>query len=284
MNNEMIPEELSLSLSKGHVIPFVGAGVSMSIGLPSYSALIHEIGSQLGFDGDIYEGLADYLTLAEYYKIKSGSLSGLKESLKERLSRPRSDIVKSPVYEAIVSLGCRLIYTTNFDRLLEEAHRGFNVRYRTIRSARDMVGLQDDRVHIVKYHGDFSDLRSLVFDESSYFKRLSFEDPLDIKLRHDILGKSILFIGYSLSDINIRYLLYRLQKQWESQTRPELRPKSYVFLGKPNEVLSRTLESRGVKTIIANGVDQSKGLTSFLIELKKESERLTQRNTQNGQA
>lgn len=38
--------------------------------------------------------------------------------------------------------------------------------------------------------------------------------PLDIKLRADALGKSILFIGYSLTDINIRYLLYKLHIQW----------------------------------------------------------------------
>jgi len=34
------------------------------------------------------------------------------------------------------------------------------------------------------------------------FDRLYFSSPLDIKLRTDALGRSILFIGYSLSDVN----------------------------------------------------------------------------------
>ena len=45
---------------------------------------------------------------------------------------------------------------------------------------------------------DFSDDSSIVLTESSYFERLEFNSPLDIKLRSDMLGKTILYIGYSL--------------------------------------------------------------------------------------
>lgn len=49
-----------------------------------------------------------------------------------------------------------LIDTANVDGFIEQAHRGMPQRYRTIRSAKDMVEPQDDRVHIVKLHGDLS--------------------------------------------------------------------------------------------------------------------------------
>ncbi len=39
----------------------------MALGLPSYAQLIREIGEQVGYDGQIFEGFGDYLTLAEYY-------------------------------------------------------------------------------------------------------------------------------------------------------------------------------------------------------------------------
>jgi len=80
-------------------------------------------------------------------------------------------------------------------------------------------------------HGDFDDDSSLVLTESSYFERLSFESPLDIKLRYDSIGKSLLFIGYSLSDINIRYLLYKLQRLWAESDYSGVRPVSYIFVG-----------------------------------------------------
>lgn len=108
----------------------------------------------------------------------------------------------------------------------------------------------------------------MVFTESSYFDRLNFESPLDIKLRADMLGKTLLFIGYSLSDINVRLLLYRLQKLWETGPRPEYRPKSYVFMGKPNEVLERVLIERGLIPIVAETADPEKSLTNFLETLR----------------
>jgi hypothetical protein len=137
-----------------------------------------------------------------------------------------------------------------------------------------MVDLPSDRVHIVKLHGDLSSPSTMVFTETSYLERLSFEAPLDVKLRSDALGKSLLFIGYSLSDINIRYLLFRLQRQWEREAKPELRPKAYVFMGRPNKVLSRVLRSRGVEPIVAETTNQSESLADFLKSLRRRADEL----------
>ncbi|MCD8493636.1 MAG: SIR2 family protein, partial [Geovibrio sp.] len=77
-----------------------------------------------------------------------------------------------------------------------------------IASVSDMTQIKDGVTQIVKFHGDFDNDDSLVLDESSYYERLEFETPLDIKLRSDVLGKSVLFIGYSLADVNLRFLFF----------------------------------------------------------------------------
>jgi hypothetical protein len=263
-----VHEELAIQLAKGQVIPFVGAGVSMSLGLPSYGSLIKDLGEHIGFDGDIFEQMGDYLTLAEFYHLKKKGLLELQAHLQEEWRKSVKQIAASPVHRAIVELGCKLIYTTNFDDFLEKAHKGLKRRYRGLRSVNDFVNLGDDKVHIVKLHGDLRSPTTMVFTESSYFQRLAFESPLDIKLRADILGKSLLFIGYSLSDINVRLLLFRLQKLWETGPRPQFRPKSYVFMGRPNEVLAEVLRSRGVEPIVADTTDQTASLVSFLTSLR----------------
>jgi NAD-dependent SIR2 family protein deacetylase len=263
-----VDEKLAIQLARGQVIPFVGAGVSMSLGLPSYASLIQELGGQLGFDGAIFDQLGDYLTLAEFYHLRKSGLSELQKPLQEKWKKTQKEVLVSPVHKAIVELRCKLIYTTNFDDFLEKAHRGLDRRYRALRSVNDFVNLDDDKVHIVKLHGDLRSPKTMVFTESSYFERLAFESPLDIKLRADILGKSLLFIGYSLSDINVRLLLFRLQKLWETGPRPEFRPKSYVFMGRPNEVLAEVLRSRGVELIVAETTDQAASLASFLTSLR----------------
>jgi hypothetical protein len=238
------------------------------LGLPSYASLIRELGQHVDFDGAIFEQLGDYLTLAEFYSLQKNGLSELQSHLKEKWKKSQKEVISSPVHKAIVDLGCKLIYTTNFDDFLEKAHRALKVGYRSLRSVNDFVNLADNKVHIVKLHGDLRSTKTMVFTESSYFDRLNFESPLDIKLRADMLGKTLLFIGYSLSDINVRLLLYRLQKLWETGPRPEYRPKSYVFMGKPNEVLERVLIERGLIPIVAETADPETSLTNFLETLR----------------
>lgn len=267
-----VPPDLAKKLARGQVILFVGAGVSMSLKLPSYAALIREIGGHLGFDGSIFEGFGDYLTLAEYYHLRNRGLQELQRHLQSKWNVPEKDVAASPVHRALVELGCRAIYTTNFDSFLERAHRALGRKYKRILSVKDMVDVQDDAVQIIKLHGDLTVPSGMVFTESSYFERLSFESPLDVKLRADALGKSLLFIGYSLSDINIRYLMYRLQRQWEPEPEQGLRPKSYVYLTRPNEVQAEVLKSRGVEAIVAKGGDPAQSLTSFLEQLRIDAE------------
>ncbi len=137
-----------------------------------------------------------------------------------------------------------------------------------------MVDLDQDAVHIVKLHGDLFSPKTMVFTETSYFERLSFESPLDLKLRADALGKSLLFIGYSLSDINIRYLLFRLQRVWEREEKAELRPKSYLFMTRPNPVQERVLKERHVIPIVAESTDPAASLAAFLKSLRLRANQL----------
>jgi hypothetical protein len=264
----VVPAELASSLARGQVILFVGAGVSMSLGLPSYSALIREIGGHLDFDGPIFEGFGDYLTLAEYYHLKKSGLKDLQRHLQSTWDLSEEKVGASAVYQALVELKCNVIYTTNFDSFLERAHSAKRRKYKRIVSAKDMVDLDEDAVQIVKLHGDLTVPSGMVFTETSYFERLSFESPLDIKLRADALGKSLLFLGYSLADINIRYLLFRLQRQWELEPERVLRPRSYVFMTRPNPVQSDVLASRGVHALVAESSDPTQSLADFLRQLR----------------
>jgi hypothetical protein len=68
-------------------------------------------------------------------------------------------------------------------------------------------------VEIIKFHGDFSAPETMVLTESQYFERMALDTAMDIRLRADALGRALLFIGYSLTDVNVRYLLFLLNKE-----------------------------------------------------------------------
>ncbi|PGX34584.1 Sir2 family NAD-dependent protein deacetylase [Priestia megaterium] len=262
-------KDLVKAIRDKKVILFVGAGVSASLGLPTFSQLIDHIAEQLGYDAEIFNqlGNGDYLSLAEYYTNEKGSIGELRSWMDVNWHKDSINIEESVIHKKIVDLEFPIIYTTNYDRWIEKAYDLHGIHYTKIKNVGDIRNIEEGKTQIIKFHGDFDDDQSIVLTESSYFERLNFESPLDIKLRSDILGKSILFIGYSLNDINIKYLLYRLSKIWGASPHSDLQPKSYVFLNQPNPIKEKILAKRGIKTLISKEDDPQKGLELFLNNL-----------------
>lgn len=250
------------------LILFVGAGVSMGLGLPSWRQLVDHMAKELRFDPDIYRTFGSDLTLAEFYRISKGQIGPLRSWMDREWHAPSTDISKSRIHELIATSDFDLIYTTNYDRWIERAFDHHKKPYSKIASVGDLTSIAKDKTQIVKFHGDFDDDTSIVLDETSYFERLEFESPLDIKLRSDVLGRSVLFIGYSLNDINIRYLFYRLANLWKKSSRGAPQPMSFIFSPKPNPVQEAALAQWNIQMLSATGDDPGKALVEFLEQLR----------------
>lgn len=264
-------QELAAAIRSKKAILFAGAGLSMNLGLPSFSGLIDKLARDLGFDTEVFQSCGDYLALAEFYYQKKGSLGPLRSWMDTTWHSSSIDLSKSEIHKTIVDLDFPVIYTTNYDRWIEKSFELYGKSYCKVSSVADIAAAHDSLPQIVKFHGDFDDDESIVLTESSYFDRLDFESPLDIKLRSDVLGKTVLFLGYSLSDINIRYLLHKLQKQWSQSTNGKGRPNSYIFLTKPNVVQEELLRARGVTPIVSEIDNPQEATLSFLKELMHEA-------------
>lgn len=259
--------ELKEGIKNRNVILFVGAGVSATLKLPTWGELINHLSTELGYNNELFNLYGDSLSLAEYYELTKGGLNDLVEWMKVKWAVNQDTIKQSKIYKAIAKLNFPIIYTTNYDHCLEIAHDQWGKPYRQIIDVDDFVSLDSSETQIVKFHGDITSASSIILTEGSYFERLSFESPLDIKLRSDMLGKSILFIGYSLSDINMRLLIYKLDQLWRKSNESGKRPKSYLFMAAPNPIQEKILESRGINAIIGKDRDRTKSLEDFLWEL-----------------
>lgn len=262
MNNS----ELKKAIKNKNVILFVGAGISATLGLPTWNDLVAKMGEDLGFDADLFQQYGDNLILSEYYSLIKGRIGELRSWMDENWKISKANIKKSSIYETIVKLEFPLIYTTNYDHCLEKAFETFNREYKRIVDVDDLVNIEPNVTQIIKFHGDTISDDSIVLTESSYFQRLSFESPLDIKLRSDMLGKTILFVGYSLSDINIRLLIYKLDQLWKNSNASR-RPKSYLFLPTPNPIQQKIFESRGIITIVGEKLNKKESTEEFLQSL-----------------
>ncbi|MEF2559314.1 SIR2 family protein [Aurantimonas sp. C2-5-R2] len=203
-------DELATAIASRRAILFAGAGLSMIVGLPSWRELVDHMRRELELDPESPGMEASYQTLSEYYRIKTGSIGPLRSWMDRHWGVSEENVAKSPVHDMIVKLNFPIIYTTNYDYNLEVAFNLSGHPYVKIVNARDIAKATSVDTQIVKFHGDFEDDQSLVIAETDYFNRLHLDSPLDIKFRADALGRTILFIGYSVSDLNIRLLLHRL--------------------------------------------------------------------------
>lgn len=250
---------------EGKLIPFVGAGLSIPLGLPPWDELLDIIAKQLDYAPEVFKVSGNNLQLAEYYVAMKGSIGPLRSEM-DRQFNPADEAIRcSATHQALIDMALPLIYTTNYDRIIERAFELREVPCYTIANIDDIAAAPPRATHVVKFHGTFSDDASLVLTESSYFDRLEFESAMDIKLRADILGKSLMFIGYSLNDINIRYMLYKLHKLRDRVKRDVSRlPIAYLVTFGASDVQRTLLAQWDVTVVDLDPVKKTQSMGEFL--------------------
>jgi hypothetical protein len=263
-------DALAGAIRERRAILFVGAGASMSVGLPSWDMLIDHLLEELGLDRSVIDGMnGGYQMLAEFYRLKKGNIASLRRWLNRNWEVSSERVSQSRLHRLIVDLKFPIIYTTNYDRNLEVA---FDIQcqpYARIANAKDIAEAANGVTQIVKYHGDFDDEASLVLTETDFLNRLSFDSPLDIKFRSDALGRTILFIGYSMSDPNIRLLLHRIWGTWKRSGYENDRPQSFIFMAEKNPVQEAVLARWGIKLLTPRRAEHPEdALINFMADLE----------------
>ena len=259
---------IARALRQRQAVLFVGAGVSMSVGLPSSTRLVDHLLADLGIDKlNAGNNTTTLQTIAEYYRLKRGSFTPLVDWMNEEWQVSTNCLFASRLHRLVVELDFPIIYTTNYDANLEKSYQAFDRSFVKITSAADMAAARPGMTQIVKYHGDFSNPETLVITESDYFDRLAFDAPMDIKFRGDAFASTLLFIGYSMSDLNIRFMLHRLWSIWRRAGDAAQRPPLFLFMHDPDDVQRHVLENWGVTVLDGDGKDAEDSLLSFLAGL-----------------
>ncbi len=258
-------DDLAQAICERRVILFVGAGVSMVVGLPSWKALITHMAEELDLDPENDLHGTGHEVVAEYYRIKCGSIGPLRSWMDREWKVSEDRVTESRIHQLIVALDFPLIYTTNYDRNLEVAFEIHDKPYVKIANARDLALASSEGTQIVKFHGDFDDDQSLVLTETDFFARLNFDSPLDVKFRADAMSRPVLFIGYSMQDLNIRLLLHRVWESWKASGYSNQRPASYVFMPRADPAQKAVLEQWGITLItFGDAKDPEEALRNFL--------------------
>ncbi len=265
-----IPETLVSAIQQRRAILFAGAGLSCTLGLPLFDVLTKHFAEELGLE---QPPNVEFPILAEYYFLRTSRQEELLQWMRRTWHPGNIDISASEAHNAILDLDFPVIYTTNYDDWIERAFAQSGKPYRRIVKVTDLSEIKPGETEIIKFHGDLEHPDSIILTESNFLRRMSLDEPLDIQLRSDSLGRPILFIGYSLSDPNIRYLLYKLRQLWSQHSQERLKPNSYILMVERDEIQATLLSERGVEPIVFAEGDASAGLTKFLTALRSEVKR-----------
>lgn len=272
-----VPSELKQYYREGRLLPFVGAGISMSVkwarndetlrGL-SWEELVDRAAKLLGASNpNLLRYRGTDLQILEYFGLKMFGRATLTNWLVRQLNPPDEDLGKSKIHRELSLMEhCRLFYTTNYDDFLE---RSFRLHGRDCRVVAVEGHLETDLfTEVVKFHGDLNHPKTLVLSESDYEERLSFSTVMDFRFLSDVLNRVILFIGYSFRDPNIAYLFQYIRSVHGNLPGGDIPHRAYILVPDPSDFEYKLFHARGIGIIPISSIDQTSEVSNVLKEIR----------------
>jgi len=202
-------KEFPEALVEGVGAVFVGAGVSMGAGYPSWAGLLQEIGDELGVKSS---DLHDLAALAQWSISESGGQTRVRGVIKEQISRNHP---VPPVLEIVARLPVRHIWTTNYDRLVERSFEQINRPIDAISGVKDLaLRATPGAARLYKMHGSVERLDDIVISTDDYELFRSRRGAFLPLLQAHLTSMSMLFIGLSFTDPNIRHVLSLIRESF----------------------------------------------------------------------
>lgn len=275
------PPDLRDHYRTGRLIPFLGAGVSASViwnadgacrRPPTWRELVDHAAYEMGFsDPDLLRVRGSDLQILEYFVALKGGRDELVNWLVTALDVPDEALISSEIHKALASCArFRLIYTTNYDDLVERALRLHGRNYVALARERDFpaafeASLGDgDVCQVVKFHGDLSARDTMVLTESDYQKRLKLDTEMDLRLRSDLLGRAVLFLGYSFRDANVSYIFKLVQDAFALLPDSHYGRRAFITIPDPSHFERRLFEQRGIDVIPIDSARPAEAIAELL--------------------
>lgn len=188
----------------GKLVVFVGAGVSVNSGLPSWNRLIDQLKNEL--PKDVANSENDYLKIAQLYK-NHREFKEYIEKIRHELNAGNTKI--NPIHEVIFELSPIHVVTTNYDDLLEKAVLQKNLQYYKICKDVDIPYATYDR-YIIKMHGDLEE-GNIVFTEDDYLNYEKNFPLIETFVKSLFAANLVLFIGFSFDDYNLKFITNKVR-------------------------------------------------------------------------
>ena len=270
--------EYGQALRDGEAAAFVGAGLSRGAGFVDWKALLQEFAGDLHLDLEVEH---DLTLVAQYHlnREPARSRERLHAKLVDEFSR---GVALSPAHEALAKLPLDLVWTSNYDSLVEEAFRTLGRRVRVKKSSKSFVeaGAKAETT-VFKLHGDLTDPNTVVITRDDYRNYARRYPGFRDRLRSDLSERTFLFLGFSFSDPHLDLVLNELRLSFEEDQRQHFvvmrkepmgrrRTKRYGYARNRQELKIEDLSTFGIRTLL---VDEFEEVALLLRDLDRQFRR-----------
>jgi len=235
-------KDFPAALHEGVGAVFVGAGVSKAAGYPTWAELLKDIGEELGVRSSDIQDLA---ALAQWHISESGAATGVRNVIRQEIGKDRP---VPPTLEVLARLPVRQIWTTNYDRLVERAFAVINRPVDVVSGAADLsLRARPGAARLYKMHGSVDRMDDIVISTDDYELYRSKRGAFLPLLQAHLSSMSVLFIGLSLTDPNVRHVLSLIRESF-TEAPPEhfaiVKPPSLADCSSEDEFRARTAQHK----------------------------------------
>lgn len=185
---------------------FVGAGVSALSGAPNWKELINEFCDRLGRDkkgvGENFSS-DECLQIPQMYYSTTRSKSEYYKIVQDKLKL--SSLVPNNIHYRMLDLNPVSFITTNYDSLLEDSAIQCCQSFKIVSRDDEVPNIYGDK-YILKIHGDIGH-RNIVLKEEDYLNYSEKFKLIETLVKSIFATNTVVFIGYSLNDYNIKLIL-----------------------------------------------------------------------------
>ncbi|MBG6183058.1 hypothetical protein IWX65_001005 [Arthrobacter sp. CAN_A214] len=189
------------------LVPFMGAGVSVSAGAPTWSELISKLAARVGLSED---------ELAELQKRNVLDQASILRTIFDQRELSLNDAIVDEVTleryglapALLASLPCRQAITLNYDDLFERACLDAGTPTAVIPTG---TSGQRDR-WLLKLHGSVTHPESIVLTREDYLGFDASRSALSALVKANLITHHLLFVGFGLTDDHFHEIVHDVRR------------------------------------------------------------------------
>lgn len=270
-----VHSDINRAIEKKSFAIYVGAGLSIGAGLPSWATLLSELIDileersmlspvKISEMRSLQKDPSKYLMLAE--EIREVIPGHLDRYIKEKFDN--KTIKPTLAHELLVKVKSKFVITTNYDTLIEKAYvKSYSEDFPNVKTYKDAANINynlwNDEYFILKAHGDARNAPNEIILTEQDYRKIIYQQQGYQSILHAIFSTyAVLFIGVSLSDPELLLLLGYIHNIFHGGS-----PIHYALIAKDGiseTEISRWRKDYNIECITYDPHDDHIEITNFL--------------------